>query len=272
LGLAGWVRNSASGLTVEVEGAEQVTEEFLGRLDTDRPAPAVVLTTEISRLAPAGFREFEIRASDDSDEKTAAVLPDLATCAACLAELRDPANRRFEYPFTNCTHCGPRYTIVNDIPYDRPNTTMQVFTLCDHCRREYTAPADRRFHAQPNACSDCGPRLTLSITEAAQALREGRILALKGIGGFQLLVDATSAEAVERLRRRKLREEKPFALLMPDLATVRRFCVTSPDEERLLGSPAAPIVLLRPKPVEQVAANVARSSPFLGVMLPCSPL
>lgn len=273
LGLTGWVLNSTSGLTVEVEGPAEIVEEFERRLERERPAAAVVLGREAVRLAPAGFASFEIRQSDPEHDKTAAILPDLATCELCRSELFDPANRRYLYPFINCTNCGPRYTIVLDIPYDRPNTTMRRFVLCPACRREYTDPADRRFHAQPVACPACGPRLEeVTVQQAAQVLQEGGIVALKGIGGFQLLVDARQREAVARLRRRKHREAKPFALMMPSVEVVRRYCEVSPAEERLLESAAAPIVLLRPRGGGDLAENVAPDSPYLGVMLPYSPL
>ena len=273
LGLTGWVLNSSAGLVVEVDGAPEDLERFLERLDAERPAAAVVLAREVSWLAPGGFTQFEIVASDESAEKSAAVLPDLATCPQCLAELSDPANRRYGYPFTNCTECGPRYCIVLDIPYDRPNTTMRGFTLCPDCRREYTDPTDRRFHAQPNACPVCGPHISMEIAEAEAAIAAGRILALKGIGGFQLLADARNREAVARLRARKHREEKPFALMMPSVEMVRRYCAVSAAEERLLKSPAAPIMLLRPlAEATDLAPNVAHNSPYLGVMLPYSPL
>ena len=272
LGLAGWVRNSSAGLLVEVEGRGEAVEEFAQRLERDKPPPAVVLAREVAYLAPAGFSKFEILSSDGAAEKTAAVLPDLATCRACLAELLDPANRRHLYPFTNCTLCGPRYSIIFDIPYDRPNTTMRDFSLCPDCLREYTDPADRRFHAQPNACPVCGPHLEASITAAAATLAAGRIVALKGIGGFQLLADACNELAVARLRQRKHREEKPFALMMPTVEAVREHCEVSPEEEALLRSAAAPIVLLQPRPSHGIAPNVAHTSPCLGVMLPYSPL
>jgi hydrogenase maturation protein HypF len=283
LELTGWVLNSSAGLVIEVEGPREQLDRFLGRLEEEKPPAAVVLTRETAVLSPAGFERFEIRSSDAGVAKTAAVLPDLATCPACLAELRDPADRRFGYPFTNCTHCGPRYSIVREIPYDRPNTTMHGFRMCADCAREYSDPANRRFHAQPNACPVCGPRLWLEpaelarsdmdpLRQVAQALAQGRIVALKGIGGFQLLVDARQVETVERLRGLKNREEKPFALMMPTLETVRQCSITSPAEEALLASAAAPIVLLRPNGCGDLAPNVAKSSPHLGVMLPYSPL
>ncbi len=273
MGLFGTVLNSSAGLVVEAEGSRAELELFLRRLEAEKPGASVVLAREVSFLAPAGFTEFEIRHSDDSVVKTASVLPDLATCPECLAEILDPTNRRFGYPFTNCTGCGPRYTIIQDIPYDRPNTTMHDFAMCSECLREYTDPADRRFHAQPNACPKCGPRLTATIREAAGALAAGRILALKGVGGFQLMADARSESAVGRLRRRKHREEKPFALMLPSVEMAREYCEVSTDEERVLRSAAAPIVLLRPRAgAGPLAPNVAHNSPYLGVMLPYSPL
>lgn len=282
MGLPGWVLNSSAGLVVEVEGDRESLKRFLARLERERPSAAVILTREAGFLAPAGFAAFEIRASEGASEKTAAVLPDLATCPDCLAEVSDPSDRRFGYAFTNCTRCGPRFTIITGIPYDRPNTTMSGFAMCAACAREYADPADRRFHAQPTACPRCGPQLWTEprppgdaappLRTVAEALRQGRVVALKGIGGFQLLVDAGEEAAVERLRTLKHREEKPFALMMPSLEQVRRYCQVSPAEEALLRSPAAPIVLLRPNGAPGIAPNVAKSSPWLGVMLPYSPL
>jgi hydrogenase maturation protein HypF len=239
----------------------------------------VVLTRETSRLAPAGFRGFEIRSSDEDSAKIAGVLPDLATCPACLAEIDDASDRRFGYAFTNCTHCGPRYTIIEDIPYDRSRTTMRAFAMCRECQREYAEPADRRFHAQPVACPRCGPKLwaeprgqDTAIRQAGHVIQSGGIVAIKGIGGFQLLVDARQPDAVARLRQRKHREEKPLALMMASLEMVREYCYVTAPEERLLTSRAAPIVLLRPNGKPGIAADVAGSSPYLGVMLPYSPL
>ena len=282
LGLSGWVCNSSAGLVIEVEGAAGQLDRFLDRLDAEKPLAAVVQARTTTVLAAAGFSGFEIRSSDENTGKTASVLPDLATCPACLEELRDPANRRYGYAFTNCTHCGPRYSIIEDIPYDRPRTTMRAFAMCPECRHEYTEPMDRRFHAQPNACPRCGPRLWAeengatvgepAIERAAQTILAGGIVAIKGIGGFQLLVDARPAEAVARLRSRKRREEKPFALMMPSLDVVRQYCHVSAAEERLLTSAAGPIVLLRPNGSPGIAPNVVSSSPYLGVMLPYSPL
>ena len=272
MALTGWVLNSSSGLVVEVEGLPDQLTLFERRLEGERPKASVVTIRESAWIPVEGSTCFEIHASHADQGKSVNVLPDLATCEDCRNELLDPANRRFQYPFTNCTNCGPRYTIVVDIPYDRPNTTMKDFVLCPQCREEYENPANRRFHAQPNACPICGPQLDGTISETAQALLRGEIVGLKGIGGFQLLVDARQPAAVARLRQRKRREEKPFALMMPSLAIAREYCEISPAEQQLLESLAAPIVLLRPKAGTDIAANVAHCSPNWGVMLPYSPL
>jgi hydrogenase maturation protein HypF len=270
--LTGWVLNSSSGLVVEVEGPPEELRLFEQRLESERPKASVVTVHDSAWIAAEGSSRFEIHASDSDTGKSVNVLPDLATCADCRAEFLDPANRRFQYPFTNCTNCGPRYSIVLDIPYDRPNTAMRDFVLCPACREEYESPANRRFHAQPNACPVCGPKLDGTIAAVAEALRGGQIVALKGIGGFQLLVDARQPAAVARLRQRKHREEKPLALMMPSLDMAREYCEISPAELELLESPAAPIVLLQPKPGTDLAWNVAHCSPYLGIMLPYSPL
>ena len=272
MSLTGWVLNSSSGLVVEVEGALDHLTVFEQRLERERPKASVVTVHESARIPAEGSSSFEIHASDSDTGKSVNVLPDLATCPDCRNELFDASNRRFHYPFTNCTNCGPRYTIVVDIPYDRPNTTMKDFVLCPQCRGEYENPVDRRFHAQPNACPVCGPKLEGTISDTARALLRGEIVALKGIGGFQLLADARQQTAVARLRERKHREEKPFALMMPSLAMVREYCEIAPTEVELLESQAAPIVLLQPKPGTDIAGNVAHCSPYLGVMLPYSPL
>ncbi len=272
LSLTGWVLNSSAGLVVEVEGPSEQLSSFEQRLENERPKASVVTVRESSWVTVEGSTRFEILASDHDSGKTVNVLPDLATCNDCREDLFDPCNRCFEYPFTNCTNCGPRYTIVIDIPYDRPNTTMRDFTLCPACREEYENPVNRRFHAQPNACPACGPQLDGTIEDAGEALLQGEIVALKGIGGFQLLVDARNRDAVARLRQRKHREEKPFALMMPSLEIARNYCEISAAEMELLESQAAPIVLLQPKPGTDIAANVAHCSPYLGVMLPYSPL
>lgn len=272
LDLRGFVCNTAQGALIEVEGCEAVLEEFRRRLDSGKPAACWIAACELSQLDPVGFDAFRIESSGEGEGRTAFLLPDLASCPQCLEECRDPAARRFGYAFTNCTNCGPRYTIIEAIPYDRPNTTMAGFPLCADCGREYRDPADRRFHAQPVACPACGPRLSATIAETADALRRGGIVALKGIGGFQLLCDAASADAVARLRQRKQREEKPFAVMFPSLTAVERCAEVSPAEAGLLTGPAAPIVLLRARRPSPLADNVCGASPYVGAMLPYSPL
>ena len=271
--LGGWVLNSARGLVVEVEGPRDKLETFTARLKSERPRPALVQAQDSIQLPPAGFTGFEIRASDDANEMSAGLLPDLALCDECLGELFAPGNRRFGYPFINCTNCGPRYSIIRDIPYDRCNTTMSEFEFCEACSREYFDPLNRRFDAQPNACPVCGPKLEgITVEQVATSLSAGQIVALKGIGGFQLLVDARSESAVACLRERKAREEKPFALMMPTIEMIREYCHVSATEQKLLESPAAPIVLLQPNDQSRLASNVAHNSPYLGVMLPYSPM
>jgi hydrogenase maturation protein HypF len=284
LGLAGWVSNDPRGVQVEVEGEEGALERFRARLVAEAPPLAAIHGVEEAwEEAEGGEARFEIRGSDAAGARTAVVLPDAATCPECLAEVLDPADRRHRYPFTNCTHCGPRFTIIRALPYDRPNTTMAGFPLCPACRREYEDPLDRRFHAQPVACPDCGPRLALwapdgsvvpgdPLEGAAAALRRGEVVAVKGLGGFQLLADARSEAAVARLRRRKHREEKPFALMARDLEAARAICRVPPEAEALLASAQAPIVLLDRLPDAPVAAAVAPGNPYLGLMLPTTPL
>ncbi len=285
-GLAGWVNNSAEGVCLEVEGQAGAVESFLGRLRTETPPRSVVQSVETAELAPAGYRAFEIRASDTAGPRVTQVLPDGATCPECRMELFDPQNRRYRYPFTNCTHCGPRYTIIDAIPYDRAHTTMKRFALCPACQAEYTDPADRRYHAQPNACPVCGPQLALwdrqgavqavrdeALRGAVAALQQGAVVALKNLGGFHLLVDAANELAVKELRRRKAREEKPLALLFPSLDAVSAVGQVSELEARLLTSAEAPIVLLeRRAEAVGLAPSVAPGNPNLGVMLPSNPL
>jgi len=285
LGLAGWVINSSQGATIEVEGDADSLTEFLRRLQADKPLPCVLHDLTSVFLPAQGDTSFVIRDSNAEGPKTAVVLPDLAICADCLREIFDPTNRRFRYPFTNCTNCGPRFSIIEGLPYDRTRTTMKLFSMCAACHAEYDNPSDRRFHAQPNACPRCGPHLELwdatdnvrathedTLHATADALRRGVIVAAKSLGGFHLLVDASNQEAVLRLRRRKLREEKPFGLMYPDLEAVQRDCQVSSEEERLLCSPEAPLVLLRRRPGDGIAPAVAPCNPYFGVMLPYTPL
>jgi hydrogenase maturation protein HypF len=285
LDLTGWVLNDSRGVFIEVEGERSRLESFRERLADEKPPRAVVLSVSSEWLSPASFSDFVIRSSDEAGAPTAVILPDVATCSDCLAEVLDSADRRYRYPFTNCTNCGPRFTIVEALPYDRPNTTMRRFELCPECRSEYDEPLDRRFHAQPNACPACGPRLALcdsrgkivgegneALTGAVRQLEGGRIVALKGIGGFLLLVDATNGPAVATLRRRKQRYEKPLALMVRDLQQAADLCRLEAETTEVLSSPEAPIVLLERLEGGTVAEEVAPGNPYLGIMLPYSPL
>jgi hydrogenase maturation protein HypF len=284
LDLAGYVLNDARGVLLEVEGESDAIEAFLGRLRPDAPPLAVIERVVVSDGPAVGETEFAIRASPRSEEPDAPVTPDSATCVDCLRELADPADRRYRYPFINCTNCGPRFTIVRGIPYDRPLTTMAGFDMCAACRTEYGDPADRRFHAQPNACPDCGPRVSLltaagtpvdaedPVSAAARALRDGQILAVKGIGGYHLACRADDEAAVARLRARKHREDKPFALMAASLREAHRLVDLGPGEDKLLAGPEHPIVLAPRLPNAPVAVSVAPGAPELGVMLPYSPL
>ncbi|HWF19346.1 MAG TPA: carbamoyltransferase HypF, partial [Verrucomicrobiae bacterium] len=286
LGLNGWVLNSSQGVQIEVEGARAMLDSFLQRLEKEKPPHAAIHGVEHSLLDAVGHAGFEIRDSDDEGSKTACVPPDLATCADCLREIFDPRNRRYLYPFTNCTNCGPRFTIIEALPYDRCHTSMKQFTMCAECEAEYQNPLDRRFHAQPNACPKCGPQLAFwdetgkelaeggdVLKQAVMAIRSGSIVALKGMGGFQLMVDARNETAVMRLRQRKRREEKPFALMYPSLSALKRDCRVSELEARLLLSSQAPIVLLeRNTSLSTVSSSVAPGNPTLGAMLPYTPL
>jgi hydrogenase maturation protein HypF len=285
LALSGWVRNDATGVHIEVEGDPAPLDQFRERLPREAPPLASVQGVTSTWLPTEGSQRFEICESEGSGERTVPVLADVAPCSACLREMADPRDRRYRYPFVNCTHCGPRASIVRALPYDRPQTTMAGFALCPECRAEYDSPADRRFHAQPVACPACGPRLAYwtpdgkeladgedALDLAVQALLGGQIVALKGVGGFQLLVDARDARAVARLRARKRREEKPFALLVDTLEQARRIVDTTPEAEAALAGLEAPIVLLPRRAGAGIADNVAPRNPRLGVMLPASPL
>jgi hydrogenase maturation protein HypF len=272
LGLAGFVRNDARGVVVEAEGDAGAVAALLARLPAEAPPMAVVdaITPEaVPVRADAGF----VIASSARDSTADALVPgDAATCEACLRELRTPGDRRYRYPFINCTDCGPRFTIVRGVPYDRPLTTMAGFAMCDRCAAEYHDPADRRFHAQPNACPDCGPRLDHPLDDVIDALVGGAVVAVKGIGGFHLACVASDERAVAMLRSRKHREEKPFALMAPDLEAARRLVALGPVETALLRGRDRPIVLAPRRRDARVAAAVAPHSAELGVMLPYSPL
>lgn len=316
LNLRGWVSNSAQGVAIEVQGTADRLQEFVQRLQTEHPPHAWIQRLTVHTLADSESASiatgFTIRPSQ-SGRKTALILPDLATCPACLRELFDPHDRRYRYPFINCTHCGPRFSIIAGLPYDRAQTTMRAFTQCPQCQAEYDNPDDRRFHAQPNACPACGPQLAwwdrrgtvlahgeAALQAAVSAIEQGAIVAIKGLGGFHLVVDAQQPAAVQQLRQRKHRPDKPLALMYPSLAAVQRDCQVSPLEARLLQSTAAPIVLLRRREEKDqrrmqsetqesedwqntgpsladthpipIAAEVAPGNPYLGIMLPYTPL
>ncbi len=284
LELSGEVANGTSGVVVEVEGRREHLEEFVRRLPLEIPALAQVESMAVKEIATCGVAGFRIVASDLRGAANTQIPADAATCGDCLREMLDPGNRRYRYPFINCTHCGPRFTITRGIPYDRPQTSMASFTMCVDCQAEYDDPRDRRFHAQPNACWACGPRLTLFDAEGAvhdaeepvgataELLRAGKIVAVKGIGGFHLVVDATNQKAVERLRERKHRLGKPLAVMVRDVKAVRQLCEVSDQEEALIASTERPIVLLRALALHGLATEVAPGVPWLGVFLPYAPV
>jgi hydrogenase maturation protein HypF len=284
LGVVGWVENTPQGVTIEVEAAPEKLDTFCSRLQTELPPHAEINLMASHTVAPLAERDFIIRESAYAGCVTAGMVPDLATCPDCLREINDPTNRRYRYPFTNCTYCGPRFSIVDALPYDRANTTMREFVMCDLCRAEYEDPFDRRFHAQPNACPNCGPRLKLldtsgqklavgddALKAASQLIAHGLTVAVKGLGGFHLMADARNALAVSRLREHKHRYEKPLAVMCPSLEYADRLCEISSAERDALLSVSAPIVLLRYRG-EEIAPQVAPDNPYLGVMLPYTPL
>jgi len=283
-GVAGRVKNDTRGVTVEAFAARRALDAFEARLRCEHPPAARIREVLAEAIPPEPAHGFAIVESEGSVERRVTIPPDLATCPACLAEVRDPADRRYRYPFTNCTDCGPRFTIACDIPYDRAATTMAPFRMCPECRREYEDPGDRRFHAEPNACPACGPRVWLAgadgaprgspdaIAEAGAALSRGQVVAVKGIGGFHLACDARSSAAVRRLRERKRREEKPLAVMVASLEAAAELGELSPEESALLASVERPIVLARRRGGSGLAPEVAPDSPLVGLLLPYAPL
>ncbi len=282
--LKGYVRNSTLGVTIELEGGREALDGFAAEFSGHPPPLAQIDEVLVEELEPCHHKEFQILESQDGAGRLVLVPPDIATCPECLRDLRDPADRRYRYPFTNCTNCGPRYSIIRDIPYDRPKTTMAEFPQCPECEREYHDPANRRFHAQPNACPRCGPSLELwnherligqradALDQARNLLRSGAVLAIKGLGGFHLACDATSDAAVRRLRESKRRSAKPFALMAAGLEQVEQFCELTGPERAALAGIRRPIVLLRRSGTSRISAQVAPNTQTLGVMLPYTPL
>jgi hydrogenase maturation protein HypF len=282
LNLKGYVNNSSSGVTIEIEGDNSAS--FIDRLTSESPPLSQIMNVEVTHLPYHGYPDFRIIESEEEGSFTL-VSADVSICEDCLGEMLDRNDRRYLYPFINCTNCGPRYTITKSVPYDRPNTTMSVFKMCPDCGREYHDPADRRFHAQPNACPVCGPQVELRvkneklkvkdkedpIKETIRFLREGKIVAIKGLGGFHIACDASNEEAVKRLRLKKRKSNKPFALMSPDVATIRKFCEVSQEEENILISNRRPIVLLT-KSRNHLPEDISPKNPCIGFMLPYTPL
>lgn len=284
MGIRGWVRNTPTGVTVEAEACETALEEFETRLVSELPPLAMISSIRRTRVRESGSTSFSVLPSL-SGEPDLTVMPDLAVCRNCLEDISEPSNRRYRYPFTNCTDCGPRYSIILGLPYDRHRTTMGRFRMCPECEAEYSDPSDRRFHAQPNACPACGPALALlspsgrvsamrdeAMASAVDALKSGLVVAVKGLGGFHLFADASSEDTVSRLRRAKRRPSRPFAIMVPSLESARSLCAVSDQEAALMESSAAPIVLLERNGRAGPCEAVAPGNPYLGVMLPYTPL
>ena len=289
LDLKGWVKNTSAGVEIEVDGEREALDLFVQQLRDDAPKLSSIDEFSASFRPANGFRSFEILHSESVEGAFQPISPDVSICDDCLRELLDPNDRRYRYPFINCTHCGPRFTIIKDIPYDRPMTTMAGFPMCDECEKEYSDPTNRRFHAQPVACSVCGPHVWLEIRsddfsrpratesedpvlETRRLLSDGKILAIKGLGGFHLACDATNSKSVAELRNRKLRVDKPFAIMMLDIQTIEQHCFVSDAEQELLSSTARPIVLLKRKPESNIVEEAAPKQDWIGVMLPYTPL
>lgn len=284
LDLKGWVRNTTAGVDIQVDGSQDALQSFVQSLRVEAPPLAHIDEIQVSRSAVNGFKEFQIQESRSIAEAFQPISPDVAICADCLRELFDPKDRHYRYPFVNCTHCGPRFTIIRDLPYDRPNTTMADFEMCPACAKEYLDPANRRYHAQPVSCPGCGPRIWLElgdeiVNDQEEVLRRvrsliatGEIVAIKGLGGFHLACDATNADAVAKLRERKGRPDKPLALMMADLDAVNQHCVVEESELEALRNPTRPILLLQQRENSTIAKNVAPLQNSLGVMLPYTPL
>lgn len=282
--LNGWIINTGGGVEIEIEGLKTSLDTFMSRLRNDAPPLALISNIIFERLPYLGYNNFKIENSKNACRSNTLVSPDISVCQDCIGELFDTDNFRFGYPFVNCTNCGPRFTIIKDMPYDRPNTTMDSFTMCDKCRSQYENPADRRYHAQPVSCPDCGPKLNLldrtgslvtcedAADKAAELLANGYILAVKGLGGYHLACDAANRNAVAELRYRKHRDEKPFALMAKDMEEVCKHCYVDTFEKELLNSVRKPVVLLKKRKDSGLPPEIAPGNPYLGVMLPYTPL
>jgi hydrogenase maturation protein HypF len=284
----GWVSNIPQGVIAEIEGDRETLDRYITLMHREKPDLASIHSSEVTVLDAVGYCDFQIRESSTNGTRQAVILPDIATCPDCLRELHDPSDRRYGYPFINCTNCGPRWSIMDALPYDRKNTSMKMFTMCPECQKEYEDPLNRRFHAQPNACPVCGPQVTLrsnagtfiaekeiAIQSIVDAIKNGKIVAVKGIGGYHLMADPYSDDAVQTLRSRKHREEKPFAVMMPDIAEAEQWCRLSEKEIHALKGTAAPIVLVRKQERGEgtrLSELIAPNNPFLGIMLPYAPL
>ncbi len=287
-GLKGWVGNSDSNVIIEIDEDFQKKTDFINEIKKSAPVLSRIESIEYKEIEYQGFRNFEIRHSQKNSKGPVFISPDVATCCDCLSEMKDKSDRRYKYPFINCTNCGPRFTIIKNIPYDRDKTTMECFEMCDNCRQEYTKPSDRRYHAQPVSCHDCGPKLSVAdengkiipeinsssdcIKYTADMVKKGYIVAVKGIGGYHLACDGLNQKAVDRLRTRKHRDDKPFAVMARDLKTVEKYCTISPAEVSILNSPASPIVLLEKREGVMLPDSIAHLNKYLGVMLPYTPV
>ena len=273
LGLVGLVRNTPKGVSIEVQGKVAKLKSFTDTLRNQLPPLAEIRSLSHEPMATSDDSSFVIETSAAGTHGlTPSISPDIATCDDCLNELLSKDDRRRQYAFTNCTNCGPRYTIIEGFPYDRPLTSMKHFEMCPACHAEYHDPANRRFHAQPNACAECGPELSMPVSDTLKLIHDGKIVAIKGLGGYHLACDATNDEAVQTLRERKQRDMKPFAIMVRDLEAARTICAISDEEAKILTSPRRPIVLLKKKQGTPIAASVAPGNNCLGIMLPYTPL
>ncbi|MBM6820605.1 carbamoyltransferase HypF, partial [Clostridium saudiense] len=282
--LAGWVNNTNQGVIIDIEGNENSINKFIDELKNNPPALSKINSINIIDKEVINYKNFFIKESNSDLRPTTYISPDYSICSQCKKEIIDKDDRRYRYPFTNCTNCGPRFSIIKSLPYDRISTTMNDFEMCDKCKEEYMNPSNRRFHAQPNACPECGPRVYITdknnkeikvtdpFNEVIRLLKQGNIFAIKGIGGFNLVCNSKSKETIQRLRERKHRPNKPLAVMIKDIETVKKYCILSKYEEELLKSNKRPIVLLDKKDKYVLAENLSPNNKKIGVMLPYTPL